>query len=135
MASMPEAPTMVLIVREDLRLSSGKVAVQCAHAAVSCTLAARKSQARLVERWRQAGARKICLKVKNLSELQSNRSHLIKKINSINEVIKNENVVTSAFDSNLEDNKIKVIDSGKSIIKEKIDLDKRVKNIFFSNKE
>lgn len=70
MASMPEAPTMVLIVREDLRLSSGKVAVQCAHAAVSCTLAARKSQARLVERWRQAGARKICLKVKTLSELQ-----------------------------------------------------------------
>lgn len=71
----------------------------------------------------------------NLSELQSNRSHLIEKINSINEVIKNENVVTSAFDSNLEDNKIKVIDSGKPIIKEKIDLDERVKNIFFSKKE
>lgn len=70
MASMPEAPTMVLIVRDDLRLSSGKVAVQCAHAAVSCTLAARKSQARLVEQWRQSGARKICLKAENLSELQ-----------------------------------------------------------------
>ena len=70
MVSTPDDPTMALIVRHDLRLSSGKVAVQCAHAAVSCTLAARKSHARLVERWRQGGARKICLKIENLKELQ-----------------------------------------------------------------
>ena len=70
MASTPEAPTMALIVRHDLRLTAGKVAVQCAHAAVSCTLAARKSHARLVERWRQSGARKICLKAETLSDLQ-----------------------------------------------------------------
>jgi PTH2 family peptidyl-tRNA hydrolase len=70
MASMPDGPTMALVVRQDLRLTPGKVAVQCAHAAVSCTLSARKSQARLVERWRQAGARKICLKVESLADLQ-----------------------------------------------------------------
>ena len=70
MASTPEAPTMALIVRHDLNLSTGKVAVQCAHAAVSCTLAARKSHARLVERWRQSGARKICLKAETRSDLQ-----------------------------------------------------------------
>lgn len=70
MASMPDEPTMALIVRHDLRLSTGKIAVQCAHAAVACTVAAKKSHARLTERWRQSGARKICLKIVNLNELQ-----------------------------------------------------------------
>ena len=70
MASTPDDPTMALIVRHDLKLSAGKTAVQCAHAAVSCTLGARKSHARLVERWRQSGARKICLKVDDLHALQ-----------------------------------------------------------------
>lgn len=67
---MPDEPTMALIVRHDLRLSTGKIAVQCSHAAVACTIAAKKSHARLMERWRQAGARKICLKIDNLSDLQ-----------------------------------------------------------------
>ena len=70
MASMPDEPTMALIVRHDLRLSTGKIAVQCAHAAVACTVAAKKSHARLAERWSQLGARKICLKIDNLNELQ-----------------------------------------------------------------
>ena len=70
MASMPDEPTMALIVRHDLRLSTGKIAVQCAHAAVTCTVAAKKSHPRLAERWRQSGARKICLKIDNLNELQ-----------------------------------------------------------------
>lgn len=67
---MPDEPTMALIVRHDLRLSTGKIAVQCAHAAVTCTVAAKKSHARLAERWRLSGARKICLKIDNLNELQ-----------------------------------------------------------------
>ena len=66
----------------------------------------------------------------SLSELQNNRSHLIEKINSINEVIKNENIVTSAFGNNLEDNKIKVIDSNKLTKENMIDLDQKIKNIF-----
>lgn len=70
MASTPDEPTMALIVRHDLGLSTGKIAVQCSHAAVACTIAAKKSHARLMERWRQAGARKICLKIDNLNELQ-----------------------------------------------------------------
>ena len=69
----------------------------------------------------------------SLSELQNNRSHLIDKINSINEVIKNENVVTSVFDVNLEDNKIKVIDSNKLTKENMIDLDQKIKNIFSKN--
>ncbi len=69
----------------------------------------------------------------SLSELQNNRSHLIEKINSINEVIKNENVVTSVFNSNLEDSKIKIIDNNKTTKKDTIDIDTKIKNIFSKN--
>ena len=69
----------------------------------------------------------------SLSELQNNRSHLIEKINSINEVIKNENVVTSVFSSDLEDSKIKIIDNNKTTKKDTIDtmdINEKIKNIF-----
>ena len=62
--------------------------------------------------------------------MQDHRGHLIEKINSINEVIKNENVVTSAFSSNLVDNKINVIDSRKPTKKGQVDLNEEIKKIF-----
>ena len=70
MASTVDEPSMVLIARHDLKMSAGKLAVQCSHAAVSCTLNARKSHARLVERWMNAGWRKICLRVDDLAAIQ-----------------------------------------------------------------
>ena len=69
----------------------------------------------------------------SLSELQNNRSHLIEKINSINEVIKNENIVTSVFQSDAGNNKIKITDNNKPAKKDKVDLDKEIKNIFSSS--
>jgi len=66
----------------------------------------------------------------SLNELQNHRSGLIEKIKSINEVIQNENIVTSVFHSDLEENKIKVIDSSKPTGKNNIDLDEKIKNIF-----
>ena len=68
-----------------------------------------------------------------MSELQSNRSHLIEKINSINEVIQNENIVTSVFQSDVNNNKIKITDSNKPEKKDKVDLDQEIKNIFSSS--
>jgi len=68
-----------------------------------------------------------------LSELQNNRSHLIEKINSINEVIKNENIVTSVFQSDAGNNKIKITDNNKPEKKDKVDLDIEIKNIFSSS--
>ena len=70
MVSTVEEPSMVLIARYDLKMSAGKLAVQWSHAAVSCTMNARKTNPRLVERWRNAGARKICLRVDDLASLQ-----------------------------------------------------------------
>tara|TARA_B100001109_G_scaffold67375_1_gene54921 strand:+ start:78 stop:419 length:342 start_codon:yes stop_codon:yes gene_type:complete len=61
---------MVLVARKDLNLSSGKLAVQCAHAATSCTLIAHKTEKRLFERWKNSGARKVCLQVDDLQSLQ-----------------------------------------------------------------
>jgi len=70
MSSSHNETTMVLIARKDLKLSAGKLAVQCAHAATSCVLAASKSEKRLLERWKNDNARKICLEIEDLSALQ-----------------------------------------------------------------
>ena len=69
MSSLDEPPSMALITRSDLKLSKGKLAAQCAHAAVRCALRARSRKARLVERWSKSGARKIVLECENVSEL------------------------------------------------------------------
>ena len=65
MLSDHDGPSMALVVRKDLKLSAGKLAVQCSHAAVSCSLQAKKSEARIFERWTSGGAREICLTVKD----------------------------------------------------------------------
>ncbi|MGB1587527.1 MAG: aminoacyl-tRNA hydrolase [Poseidonia sp.] len=67
MSTMDDAPTMALLVRHDLNLSVGKVAAQCAHAAVDVVANARRT--RLLERWRAGGARKIVLSVDDLEAL------------------------------------------------------------------
>ena len=69
MPSEHEGPTMALLVRKDLRLSSGKAAVQCAHGAVNAALFAKKTETRIFQRWQDTGSRKVCLKVEDLTEL------------------------------------------------------------------
>ncbi len=71
MSSNHNDPTMVLVARKDLKLSTGKLAIQCAHAAASCALMAVKNEKRLFERWKNNGARKICLQVEDLQSLHT----------------------------------------------------------------
>lgn len=65
-----QSSTMVLVVRTDLKLSSGKLVAQAGHAAVEVALKARKSEADLLNRWRNEGARKIALKIPDEDSLK-----------------------------------------------------------------
>lgn len=56
-----------IIIRQDLKLPKGKLAVQVAHASVDAVL---KSKKNMVDAWRKEGMKKIVLKVKNLEELK-----------------------------------------------------------------
>jgi len=62
--------TMVLVTRRDLKLSRGKLAAQCGHAAVECALKARRETPRSLESWRQNGARKIVVEAPSLDALR-----------------------------------------------------------------
>ena len=61
--SNDSSSTMVLIVRTDLKLSTGKMVAQTGHAAVEVALKAKRNESDLLTRWRNEGARKIALKV------------------------------------------------------------------------
>ncbi|RLI91854.1 MAG: peptidyl-tRNA hydrolase [Candidatus Altiarchaeales archaeon] len=54
----------VIVVRDDLRLSRGKLASQVAHAAISAA-----EESKYKDRWLNEGQKKSILKCKNLDEL------------------------------------------------------------------
>jgi PTH2 family peptidyl-tRNA hydrolase len=60
---------MVMVIREDLGLSCGKIAVQVAHAAVECTLKAKKRKDRYLDEWLKEGQKKVVVKIDNLQSL------------------------------------------------------------------
>ncbi len=57
----------VILVREDLNMPKGKLAVQVAHASVDAVL---KSGKKIVNLWKSQGMKKVCLKVDDLKALQ-----------------------------------------------------------------
>ena len=62
---------------------------------------------------------------------QNQRSNLIEKVNSINEVIENSNVMTNVFDNNLIQKKINIIDHNNTKKSENItDINDKVNEIF-----
>jgi PTH2 family peptidyl-tRNA hydrolase len=56
----------VIVVRGDIKLSRGKLAVQVAHAAVSSL---ERADEKLVGAWKRAGQKKVVLRVKTLQAL------------------------------------------------------------------
>jgi peptidyl-tRNA hydrolase, PTH2 family len=56
----------VILVRTDLKMPKGKLAVQVAHASVDASLTSNKE---IVEKWQAEGMKKVALKVENLDEL------------------------------------------------------------------
>jgi PTH2 family peptidyl-tRNA hydrolase len=61
---------MVLVVRGELRLTPGKVAVQVAHAAVMLVEAGRKRNADALAAWFAQGQRKIAVVVPTIDDLE-----------------------------------------------------------------
>ena len=60
---------LVVVVRDDLKISPGKMAAQVGHAAVSCALKAKESDGKLFKRWMDEGQRKVVLRIADLSGL------------------------------------------------------------------
>lgn len=60
----------VILVRSDLKLSPGKLAVQAAHASVEAVLTSPKTN---IAAWRKEGMKKIVLSVNNLDELRQHQ--------------------------------------------------------------
>lgn len=58
----------VILVRQDLKLTKGKMAAQVSHASVEALLKSHKDD---VTAWRQQGMKKVVLKVKDLDELMA----------------------------------------------------------------
>jgi PTH2 family peptidyl-tRNA hydrolase len=70
MAKTDESLTMVLVTRKDLKLSRGKLAAQCSHAAVECALKADRISPATLDSWRENGARKIVVEAPSLDALK-----------------------------------------------------------------
>ena len=58
----------VIVVRNDLKLSKGKMSAQVSHASVEATL---RSDKKLVKKWRDSGMKKVILECKDKKELFS----------------------------------------------------------------
>ena len=56
----------VILVRNDLKMSRGKMATQCSHSSVEATL---KSDKDKIKEWRAEGMKKVVLKVESEKEL------------------------------------------------------------------
>jgi len=69
----------VILVRTDLGMGRGKIAVQCSHAAVGALEKALKEKPGWVEKWRESGMAKIVLRVESEKELLEWRKRLEKK--------------------------------------------------------
>eukprot|EP01088_Endostelium_zonatum_P012389 TRINITY_DN26598_c0_g1_i1.p1 TRINITY_DN26598_c0_g1~~TRINITY_DN26598_c0_g1_i1.p1 ORF type:complete len:168 (+),score=56.82 TRINITY_DN26598_c0_g1_i1:57-560(+) len=69
-----ETYKMVLCVRTDLGMRTGKVAAQCGHAALDCYEKARKNKVTGVKSWKQYGAAKIALKLESEDHMEEIRT-------------------------------------------------------------
>ncbi|GBE78132.1 peptidyl-tRNA hydrolase PTH2-domain-containing protein [Sparassis latifolia] len=60
---------LVLIVRTDLGMTTGKIAAQCGHATLACYKALLKTNPTLLQHWERTGQAKIALKASSEDQL------------------------------------------------------------------
>ncbi|XP_026805583.1 peptidyl-tRNA hydrolase 2, mitochondrial-like [Rhopalosiphum maidis] len=56
---------LVLVVRNDLGMTKGKIAAQCSHASVECYKAAMQHKPQMAKMWQMTGQRKIVVSINN----------------------------------------------------------------------
>jgi PTH2 family peptidyl-tRNA hydrolase len=59
---------MLIVTRNNLKLSPGKLAAQVAHAAVACALDTKKNNPKWFNKWQNEGAKKAVVKVDSEKE-------------------------------------------------------------------
>jgi PTH2 family peptidyl-tRNA hydrolase len=59
---------MVIVTRNDLKLSPGKLAAQVAHAAVACALETKKKNSKWFNKWQNEGGKKAVVKTDSLDD-------------------------------------------------------------------
>ncbi len=70
---------LVIVARDDLPLSPGKLAAQVAHAAVACVLRTKQSNAKWYTKWQREGGKKVVVHTefeKDFSSLKQAAEHL-----------------------------------------------------------
>jgi PTH2 family peptidyl-tRNA hydrolase len=65
----------VIVIRRDLKMGTGKIAVQAAHASVLGVERVRSEKKRWFDEWYNAGQAKIAVKVRSLDELIKVKKH------------------------------------------------------------
>ena len=65
-----------------------------------------------------------------VEKYEMQRSNLISKINSVNDALKDTNVLTNVFQNDYKENKINILDHKKIDKKQNEDLNEQVRNIF-----
>ncbi|KAF8264423.1 peptidyl-tRNA hydrolase PTH2-domain-containing protein [Lactarius quietus] len=60
---------LVLVVRTDLKMTTGKIAAQCGHATLACYKALAKKNPKLVRHWEITGQAKVALRASSEDEI------------------------------------------------------------------
>ncbi|KAF9785969.1 PTH2-domain-containing protein [Thelephora terrestris] len=68
-SSLEEECKLVLVVRNDLGMSIGKVAAQCSHATLACYRTLSVSNPKLLKNWERTGQTKVALRCSDEEEL------------------------------------------------------------------
>ncbi|KAI0067854.1 PTH2-domain-containing protein [Artomyces pyxidatus] len=66
---------LILVVRTDLKMSTGKIAAQCRHATLACYKALARSNPRILKQWEQGGQAKVAVRCSSEEELLEIQAH------------------------------------------------------------
>lgn len=66
-----EPTKMVLVVRNDLQMTKGKIGAQCAHAAIICFEKAHRKRPSLLNDWLATGQPKVVVQVNSVEKIEA----------------------------------------------------------------